>query len=132
MKYYNPYAGVLTVNLEGATSSESESGASTAMFKSESINAEAKNYYTKEIDSETFLGQKFSFSNEIFAGNIINIKVKKNGVYLTSTFVFDGEERTFFLNSEIQYTVNSQSISFSSIENTNDYTHIVISILRTH
>lgn len=164
MQYYNSYRSLytrtqadeqfLTVNLSGSSSSanpasrKTKSSIQTASLKVET-QPENPSFYTKEIDSKTFAGQEFAFSSPIKTGNIICIKVLKDGVCFTTTTVFDGIEQNVAIvisggadNSSDFYTtctINSTTISFGQILDKNGtpsseleslFSGVVVSVLR--
>ena len=155
MQYYNALYGVytktqaddqfLTVNLSGASSS-----AWPAALKTKTNNiVETAPFYTKEVDSETFAGQEFTLSNPIEAGNIICIKIQKDGTCFVTTTVFDGLEQNIAIRVSdgtdntsdlcITCTIESTKVSFGQISNKNNtssselevlFSGVIISILR--
>ena len=155
MQYYNYLQGVytktqadnqfLTVDLSDASSS-----ASPAALKTKTNNiVETAPFYTKEVDSETFAGQEFTLSNPIEAGNIICIKILKDGACFVTTTVFDGTEQNVAIsisggtdNTSDLYTtcaIGSATVSFGQIldkNNTNSseletlLSGVIVSVLR--
>ena len=164
MQYYNSYRSLytrtqadeqfLTVNLSGSTSSanpasrKAKSSVQTTSLKAESL-SEKPSFYTKEIDSETFAGQEFTFSSSIETGNIVCIKIFKDGTCFTTTTVFDGIEQNLAIvissgvdNTSDFYTnctINNDTISFGQILDNNGtpssdlealFSGVVVSVLR--
>lgn len=155
MQYYNYWQGVytktqaddqfLTVNLSGASSSVSPAA---LMARTNNI-VETVPFYTKEIDTETFAGQEFTLSNPIEAGNIICIKVLKDGACFTTTTVFDGIEQNVAIvvsggtggtsDFYTTCTIKDTTISFGQILDKNGapsseleslFSGVVVSVLR--
>ena len=155
MQYYNALYGVytktqaddqfLTVNLSGASSSSSPA----ARTKGANNVVEVAPFYTKEVDSETFAGQEFALSNPIEAGNIICIKILKDGTCFVTTTIFDGLEQNVAIHVSdgidsasdlcITCTIGSTKVSFGQISSRNNtspselealFSGVVISVLR--
>lgn len=155
MQYYNYLQGVytktqaddqfLTVNLSGASTSYSPAALT---MKTNNI-VETAPFYTKEVDSETFAGQEFTLSNPIEAGNIICIKILRDGACFVTTTVFDGIEQNVAIsvpggadNTSDLYTtctVNGTKVLFGQIldkNNTNSseletlLSGVIVSVLR--
>lgn len=155
MQYYNALYGVytktqaddqfLTVNLSGASSASSPA----ALTAKTNNTVETTPFYTKEVDSKTFAGQEFTLSNPIEAGNIICIKILKDGTGFVTTTVFDGLEQNVAIRVSdgidnasdlcITCTIGSTKVSFGKISNKNNtssselealFSGVIISILR--